>query len=143
MFTFHNGYLSVRGGNLFVKSAQRFPEVPRLTPAQIEALDLMQTLARENAITIRQAPGDILFIHSHVVLFARTGFEDWEEPARKRHMLRLWLNTDLAFGDSARPLTPEFAEAVQGVPMPGVRPIVPLEADEAGPPPAGLKLLQS
>ena len=44
-------------------------------------------------------------------------------------MLRLWLNTDLAFGDSARPLTAEFAEAVQGIAIPTARPVVPLDAE--------------
>jgi hypothetical protein len=44
-------------------------------------------------------------------------------------MLRLWLNTDLAFGDSARPLTAEFAEAVQGIAMTNAKPKVPLDAE--------------
>lgn len=129
MFCFQNGYLSVRGGGNFVKSAQRFPEVPRLSAAQLEALDLKQQVARENQIAIHLEPGEIFFAHSHVIMHARTRYEDWPEPERKRHMLRLWLNTDLAFGDSARPLTAEFAEAVQGVVVPSAQPIVPLEAE--------------
>jgi hypothetical protein len=44
-------------------------------------------------------------------------------------MLRLWLNTDLGFGDSARPLTAEFAEAVQGIAIAGAKPNVPLDAE--------------
>ena len=129
MFCFQNGYLSVRGGGNFVKSAQRFPEVPRLTAAQLEALDLKQQVARENQIAVRLEPGEILFAHSHVILHARTRYEDWPEAERKRHMLRLWLNTDLGFGDSARPLSPEFAEAVQGVVLSTAQPVVPLEAE--------------
>ena len=128
MFSFHNGYLSIRGGNSFVKSAQRFPEVPRLSEAQLEALALMQEIASEFHLDVRLQPGEILFAHSHVILHARTQYEDWPEPERKRHMLRLWLNTDLAFGDSARPLSADFAEAVQGIPTPMAKPNVPLEA---------------
>jgi hypothetical protein len=130
MFCFQNGYLSVRGGYLFVKSAQRFPEVPRLTDAQREALDLLQAISAECHLAVRLEPGDIQFVHSHVILHARTEYEDWPEPERKRHLLRLWLNTDLGFGDSARPLTAEFAEAVQGVVIPSASPCVPLEADD-------------
>ena len=129
MFCFQNGYLSVRGGNSFVKSAQRFPEVPRLTDAQLDALELMQELAAECHLDVRLEPGDIAFVHSHVILHARTEYEDWPEESRKRHMLRLWLNTDLAFGDSARPLTAEFAEAVQGIAMTNAKPKVPLDAE--------------
>lgn len=129
MFCFQNGYLSVRGGNTFVRSAQRFPEVPRLSEAQLEALDLMQAVAAECHLDVSLQPGECLFAHSHVILHARTRYEDWPEPERKRHMLRLWLNTDLAFGDSARPLTAEFAETVKGVVLETAKPVVPLEAE--------------
>jgi hypothetical protein len=129
MFCFQNGFLSVRGGNSFVKSAQRFPEVPRLSEAQLEALALMQEIASDCHIDIHLAPGDCLFVHSHVILHARTQYEDWPEAERKRHMLRLWLNIDLAFGDSARPLTAEFAEAVQGIAPEMAKPSVPLDAE--------------
>jgi hypothetical protein len=30
-------------------------------------------------------------VSNHVVLHARTAYEDWPEPERKRHLLRLWL----------------------------------------------------
>ena len=36
-------------------------------------------------------PGDMQFLHNHTILHARTAFEDWPEPERKRHLLRLWL----------------------------------------------------
>jgi hypothetical protein len=129
MFCFQNGYLSVRGGNSFVKSAQRFAEVPRLTDAQLEALELMQELAVECHVDVKLEPGEIQFVHSHVVLHARTEYEDGPDERLKRHMLRLWLNTDLGFGDSARPLTAEFAEAVEGIVLPTARPVVPLDAE--------------
>ena len=91
-------------------------------------LDLMQQLAIETHLTMRLQPGDIQLVHSHVVLYARSEYEDWPEPERKRHMLRLSLNTDLSFGASARPLTAEFAEAVQGIPRTMAQPSVPLDA---------------
>jgi hypothetical protein len=38
-------------------------------------------------------PGDMQFVCNHVVLHSRTQYEDWSEPARRRHLLRLWLRT--------------------------------------------------
>jgi hypothetical protein len=38
-------------------------------------------------------------------LHDRTGFEDWPEPERRRHLLRLWLAAD-----AARPLPDVFAQ---------------------------------
>ena len=37
-------------------------------------------------------PGDILMMNNFSILHARTAFEDWDDPARKRLLLRLWLN---------------------------------------------------
>jgi hypothetical protein len=36
-------------------------------------------------------PGDIQLLKNSVILHKRTEYEDWEEPERKRHLLRLWL----------------------------------------------------
>lgn len=77
-----------------IKSAQlSFPEVPRLTPAQIEALDYFDaTLARpELCFHMNFEPGDVQWINNHVVLHSRTDYEDFDEPERKRHLLRLWV----------------------------------------------------
>ena len=50
-------------------------------------------------------PGDMQFVHNHSLLHDRTGFEDWPEAERRRHLLRLWLSVP---GD--RPLPESFAE---------------------------------
>jgi len=45
-------------------------------------------------------PGDIQLLKNSVILHKRTTYEDWEDPARKRHLLRLWLSApDLDDGD--------------------------------------------
>ncbi len=48
-------------------------------------------------------PGDMQLCNNYTVLHARTGFEDWPEPTRRRHMLRLWLSLH-----EARPLAAGF-----------------------------------
>ena len=50
-------------------------------------------------------PGDIQFLHTHQILHARTAYHDYPEPARKRHLLRLWLSAR-----KGRPLPAAFAE---------------------------------
>ena len=40
------------------------------------------------------APGDIQWLSNHTILHARTGYGDYPEPERKRHLLRLWLSLD-------------------------------------------------
>ena len=50
-------------------------------------------------------PGDMQFICNYTVLHSRGEYEDWPEPERKRHLLRLWLRTP----GFAR-LPPQFAD---------------------------------
>ncbi|MCZ6807501.1 MAG: TauD/TfdA family dioxygenase [Deltaproteobacteria bacterium] len=37
-------------------------------------------------------PGDIQLLSNHTILHARTDYEDFPEPERKRHLLRLWIS---------------------------------------------------
>jgi hypothetical protein len=70
-----------------------FPDVPRLTPRQIEALDVFDSILARPELSYRMflEPGDIQFLNNYVVLHSRTSFEDHPEPDRRRHLLRLWL----------------------------------------------------
>jgi len=93
VFSWHAGELTVFYQRQYIESAQRFPEAPRLTAEDIEALDLFDALANDPQLnlTMRLAPGDIQFVHNHALLHDRTAFTDWPEPDRRRHLLRLWL----------------------------------------------------
>jgi hypothetical protein len=107
VFTWHQNHLTAIYQRQYIDSAQRFPEVPRLTPAHVEALDLFDALANDPALnmTMEFRPGDVQLVHNHTLLHDRTGFVDWPEPERRRHLLRLWLAAD-----GARPLPDMFAE---------------------------------
>ena len=37
-------------------------------------------------------PGDMQFVYNHSQLHDRTGFTDWPDPTKRRHLLRLWLS---------------------------------------------------
>lgn len=64
-----------------------------MTPLQIEALDALEQLAAspEFYLDMSIGEGDIQFLNNRALLHGRTGYEDWPEVARRRHLLRLWL----------------------------------------------------
>ncbi len=100
IFIWHKGRMFNRFNRTFIDSAQRFDEVPRLTPLQIEALDTVATLCRDPAfrLDMKLERGDMQFVNNYSILHSRTAYEDNAEESKKRHLLRLWLRTS-AFVD--------------------------------------------
>ncbi len=94
-FIWHKGRMFNRYNRNFINSAQRFNEVPRLTPLQIEALDSVDTLARDPRfrLDMNLERGDMQFVNNYSVLHSRSAYEDNKDEVRKRHLLRLWLRT--------------------------------------------------
>ena len=43
---------------------------------------------------MRLQPGDMQFVYNHSQLHDRTAFVDWPDPAKRRHLLRLWLSPE-------------------------------------------------
>jgi hypothetical protein len=117
VFTWHTQMMSTIYQRQYIDSAQRFEHAMRLTPLHVEALDCFDALANDTRLNflMRLEPGDMQFVHNHTLLHDRTAFEDWREPARKRHLLRLWLSSPLA-----RALPPVWAQRY-GSTEPGVR----------------------
>jgi Taurine catabolism dioxygenase TauD, TfdA family len=76
-----------------MKKAQRFPEVPRITPALEAACDALDALAEDPAIHLDMdfRPGDMQFVSNHWIMHSRTAYEDFPEPENRRHLFRLWL----------------------------------------------------
>jgi alpha-ketoglutarate-dependent taurine dioxygenase len=64
-----------------------------LTPAQTRALAaLEEALARpELRLEFPLRPGQMLFTNNRWLLHNRTAFQDYPEPERRRHLVRLWL----------------------------------------------------
>jgi len=133
----HEGRLFVSYVRSVIRKAQRFPEVPRLTPELDAALDYLDSLAGDPAfrLDIDFAPGDVQFLCNYTNLHSRAQYEDWDEPDRKRHLLRLWLAIPGA------PAVPapyvEFqgltaAGRPAGIRCPGVELSAPLEAVDGG-----------
>ena len=86
----------------YIRRAQALDEVPKLSSRHEEALRLLEELANdpELYLDMQFQPGDIQWLKNSVTLHKRTDYEDWPEPERKRHLLRLWLTArDFEDGD--------------------------------------------
>lgn len=77
----------------YIRDSQRHLQAPRLTAAQSEALALIESIANDPALHLEMEfePGDIQLISNAKILHSREAFEDYPEPDRRRHLLRLWL----------------------------------------------------
>jgi len=135
IYHLHAGRLSCVYIRQYIESAQAlFAQARRLRPDQIEAMDQLDELVNDPRIHLSMAflPGDMQFLHNHQILHSRNDFENWPEPARHRHLLRLWLAPP-----EARPLPEIFAPRYGsvtpgergGIVVRGTTPNVPLEAE--------------
>ena len=118
IFHWHAGKLSCIYVRQYIESAQEhFPQARRLTQQQVEAMDLIDDLCNDPMIHLSMdfLPGDIQLLHNHQVLHSRGDFENWPEPERHRHLMRLWLAPR-----HARPLPEVFATRYGSV-TPGER----------------------
>ncbi|MFD7406474.1 TauD/TfdA family dioxygenase [Streptomyces sp. NPDC059866] len=82
--------------------------------ADKELYDFIETTAASPAVRLELdlQPGDLLLLDNHVVLHARSAYEDFDAAEQKRHLLRLWLarhgdadSADQAAGAHFRPTT--------------------------------------
>ena len=132
VFNYHDGLVSAIYQRQYIESARRFAGVKPLSALQIEALDLFDQLANDPKLNLMMElqPGDIQLVHNHTILHDRTAFEDYPEPERKRHLLRLWLAPP-----GARPLPEVYKERFGsitpgdrgGVVVAGAKPTIPFE----------------
>ena len=64
-----------------------------MTSLQVEALEEVARISAspEFYLDMNIGEGDIQFLNNRILLHGRTGYEDFPEVARRRHLLRLWL----------------------------------------------------
>ena len=75
----------------YIEAAQKMGEVPKLTAAQREGIDMLMALAQELSFEMRFAPGDMQLLNNHVIYHGRTPFEDDAASGQDRLLLRIWL----------------------------------------------------
>ena len=104
VFGARDGLISVRLIRNQINAACTKTGIP-LAPIERAALDLFDELAHDPDIHLDMdlQSGDIQFCNNYVTLHSRTGYVDFPEPERRRHMVRLWLTMD-----QRRPLADGF-----------------------------------
>lgn len=111
MYSYYKGRLFGRMGRKYIESGQRFPEVPRLTPLQVEAMEWVEAMAADDEFRLDMSfeQGDIQWLNNHVVMHSRNEYEDFPEPERWRHLVRM-----LIFSDAYRDV-PDYVQHVNDV----------------------------
>ena len=90
IFGLRDGKFTSHYSLTFIEAAQMAPDVPKLTAAQKEAIDVLMATAQELCFEMTLEPGDLQLINSHVTYHGRTPFED-DAAGHDRLLLRLWL----------------------------------------------------
>jgi hypothetical protein len=77
----------------YIRDSQRHATAPRLTPAQLEAMDLLERVANDPEFHVAMdfRPGDIQLLNNAKMLHSREAYEDDDDLVNRRHLLRLWL----------------------------------------------------
>ncbi|MEV0470884.1 TauD/TfdA family dioxygenase [Streptomyces prunicolor] len=89
------GRLRTSYGPDYMRSALRGAHVPPFSPAQHEAMELLNRLNNDRRFMLAMdlRAGDMQFLNNHVTLHSRTKYVDHPEPDRRRDLIRLWLNS--------------------------------------------------
>lgn len=114
LFSWHDGKLAHRYLRQYIELGAEVMGRP-LSGVEIEALDRFDAIAADPDLRLDMLlqPGDLQWANNYTILHSRTGFEDFEEPERRRKKLRLWLKME-----NARVLAPDFPGR-NGFPEPG------------------------
>ncbi len=78
----------------YFRSAVGFDGESMLSAEDCGLLDLYNEIANSSDMYFDMdlEPGDVQLVSNHTVLHARTDYEDYPEPERKRHLARLWVS---------------------------------------------------
>ena len=120
MFSEHAGKVTARINSLpYYESAARHGAHYAPTALQREALVMVQEIANRPGLmlTMDFQEGDIQLVNNHTLLHAREAYEDFVEPGRERHLLRLWIAVDEL---KRRPLADALGERYRWVQRGGI-----------------------
>jgi hypothetical protein len=78
----------------YFRSSHDYERAPAFEATERAVLDAYDAIASrpELYLDMELAKGDAQLLSNHTILHARTAYEDHAEPARKRHLLRLWVS---------------------------------------------------
>ena len=117
IFSYHEGYLSCRYNGKTIIDGMRKAGKP-LNEIEEKAVIYVRELAMsdEFRLDMKFQRGDIQLLSNHSVLHARNAFVDFDEPEKKRRLLRLWVQLY-----NGRPLEDTFADRNNTGPRQGVK----------------------
>ena len=104
IFSYYEGKLSARYLRQYIELGAELAGRP-LSQVEMEALDVFDQIIHKEDIRLDMMlePGDLLLANNYAVMHSRTSFEDFDEPERRRKLIRLWLKMP-----NARALAPDF-----------------------------------
>lgn len=116
IFSYFGGKLSCDFNDRIIRSAHVKMEKP-LTAEEEAALQRVIAIAQRPDIQFRMylQKGDIQLVNNFTVLHSRAGYTDYDDPARRRRLMRFWVNAR-----EGRPLEPNFANKYNTGPRGGV-----------------------
>jgi hypothetical protein len=114
IYTYVDGALSCRPATSYIKDAQRFDEVPRLSAEAKAAMEEWKAIPLRPGVALnyRLRPGDIQFLNNYTVVHGRSEYEDYDDPARRRYLVRILFRMP-----QDRSFTPEFEARRDGIPL--------------------------
>ena len=92
IFQWNEGELTLRYLHYYIRVGHERSE-KRLTADQSKALEVVEELLSraDFRVEFNLQPGQMLFTNNRWILHNRTAFEDYTDPERRRHYVRLWL----------------------------------------------------
>ena len=87
-----DGSFTSQYSRTYISQAQEVSSVPRLTNAQVEAMDMIHEIGEEVCLQMPFEIGDIQFMNQHVTYHGRTGFTDDTAAGAHRVLMRIWLS---------------------------------------------------
>lgn len=96
-YSWFGGRLRTRGlGGRARVAQEQFPDCPRFSAKQAEVLDFIDDIQKnrddELSLDMHFRPGDVQVLDNSITWHGRTAFEDHDDPAQRRHLLRIWSN---------------------------------------------------
>ena len=91
VFGVRDGKFTSHYSRTYVEAAQLNCDVPKMSDAQWEALDMLADVCRELHTAHDFEPGEMQILNNHVVYHARDAYDDAEDLYRKRLLYRLWI----------------------------------------------------
>lgn len=75
------------------------PTAPACLHARFHPRSTFVALAQSDELRLdyRLQPGDIALLNNTTMLHAKTAFKDFADPAKRRHLLRLWVAAPNSF----------------------------------------------